>query len=178
MLSTERADFEAQLAVLFGGYPTFLTPPRIEAYWRGLAKMPLSLFVRTVDCALGEAGTDKLPTVNTLWQISKRLRAPVQGSKPTNEKPIGDDFLLLGNRWLLAFLLGKQGASAESLAALVSMKNRIVVQFRNSGDKCGGTETAEWLEVATGAFEKLWHPAAQSEIDAAMHRHTHGAMSA
>lgn len=151
MLNTERPDFESQLSVLFGGYPTFLTPPRIEAYWRGLSKMPLSVFVRCVDQALGESGSDKLPTVNTLWQISKRLRAPGSGPKPTFEKPIGDDFLLVGNRWLLAFML-KTHVSDDVLPWLIELKNRIVEDFRNSGDACGGPTTQEWLDMAMAAF--------------------------
>lgn len=151
MLSTERQDFEAQLQVLFGGFPTFLTPPRIEAYWRGLSKMSLSVFVRCVDHALGEQGGDKLPTVNTLWQISKRLRAPINGPKPTFEKPIGDDYLLLGNRWLLGFML-KTNVTDDAIPWLVELKNRIVEDFRNSGDVCGGPTTAEWLDMAMAAF--------------------------
>lgn len=154
MLSTERADFETHLSILFGGYPTFLTPPRIEAYWRGLSKMPLSLFVRCVDFALGESGTDKLPTVNALWQISRRLRAPAPIAQPAPQVRVGDDFLLTGNRWLFAFLLKTGGVPADAVPWLVELKNRIVEDFRHSGDECGGPTTTEWLEMAVDAFAK------------------------
>ena len=152
MLSTERMAFEEQLAVLFGGYPTFLTPPRVEAYWRGLSKMPLSLFVRCVDYALGDQGTDKLPTVNALWQISKRLRAPSPATPKPGAPNVGDDFLLVGNRWLLAFLLKTGGVPEDAIPWLVELKNRIVEDFRNSGDTCGGPQTQEWLDMAQAAF--------------------------
>lgn len=152
MLSTDRADFEAQLAVLFGGYPTFLTPPRVEAYWRGLSKMPLSTFVRCVDQALGESGSDKLPTVNTLWQISKQLRATQPAQIRPAAAPVGDDFVLLGNRWLFAFLLKTNGVPEDAIPWLVELKNRIAEDFRNSGDKCGGESTAEWMQMALDAF--------------------------
>lgn len=152
MLSTERQDFETHLAVLFGGYPTFLTPPRVEAYWRGLSKMPLSVFVRCVDHALGEQGPDKLPTVNTLWQISKRLRAPAPAAQKPAERTVGDDFLLVGNRWLLAFLLKTNGVPEDAIPWLIELKNRIVEDYRNSGDTCGGESTAEWLQLAMEAF--------------------------
>jgi hypothetical protein len=152
MLSTDRADFEAQLAVLFGGYPTFLTPPRVEAYWRGLSKMPLSTFVRCVDHALGESGSDKLPTVNTLWQLSKQLRAHAMPQNKPAAARVGDDYLLVGNRWLLAFLLKMNGVPEDAIPWLVELKNRIVEDFRTSGDECGGPQTAEWMQMALDAF--------------------------
>lgn len=152
MLSTERQDFETHLAVLFGGYPTFLTPPRTEAYWRGLSKMPLSLFVRCVDYSLGESGTDKLPTVNALWQISKRLRVPAPLPQKQAAADVGDYYTLTGNRWLLAFLLRTGGVPDEAVLWLIELKNRIVEDFRNSGDECGGPQTQDWLDMATAAF--------------------------
>lgn len=153
MLSTDRADFEAQLHVLFGGFPTFLTPPRIEAYWRGLQKMQLSMFVRCVDHALGETGPEKLPSVNTIWQISKQLRPTFhQPQSKAAAANVGDDFLMLGNRWLLAFLLKTNGVPEAAIPWLVELKNRIVDDFRNSGDECGGESTAEWLAMAMDAF--------------------------
>lgn len=171
MLSTERTDFESQLAVLFGGFPTFLTPPRIEAYWRGLQKMQLSVFVRCVDYALSESGGEKLPTVNAIWQISRNLRSVAPPRQQANDAPPVDHFANLGNRWLLAFLLNKQGASPACLPQLLAIKNRIVDQFRSSGDVCGGPTTAEWLEVATGAFDRAWQSASEDDIETACQRH-------
>jgi hypothetical protein len=155
MNSTDRADFEAELAVLFGGFPTFLTPPRIEAYWRGLQKMQMSTFRRCIEHVLGEAGSDKLPTVNTLWQISKNLRGSAPAHSAQNRTVaarVGDDYLLVGNRWLLAFLLKMNGVPEDAIPWLVELKNRIVEDFRNSGDECGGPQTAEWMQMALDAF--------------------------
>lgn len=168
MLSTERSDFEAQLAVLFGAYPTFLTPPRTEAYWRGLSKMPLSLFVRCVDYSLGESGTDKLPTVNALWQISKRLRAPMPPPKQpaaTHVHPLQ----AAANGALLSLLRDKGPASEACTRQLIQIKNQIVSQLSADSDP------AEVRDVLLGAFEKHWVPMPEHELAAAVNRRFGGA---
>lgn len=152
MLSTERPQFEAELTILLSGFPTFITAPRIEAYWRGLQKMQLDTFKRCVIEALSESGPEKMPTVNALWQISRRLRAPAFQPQKQAAPNVGDDFLLLGNRWLLAFLLKTGGVPDEAMLWLIELKNRIVDSYRNSGDECGGPQTAEWMDMAMGAF--------------------------
>lgn len=125
MLSTERQEFEDQLAVLFGGFPQFLTAPRVESYWRGLQKMPLSVFTRCVDQALGESGHDKLPTVNTIWQISRQLRAHTADSRPSAPALQLGPVHAYGNRALLNWLRKNGAVSAKSLAKIVSEKNRL-----------------------------------------------------
>lgn len=152
MHSTERKQFEDELAVLFGGFPQFLTPPRIEAYWRGLAKMSLPVFTRCVNEALSEKGSEKLPTVNTLWQISRTLRA-APSSQPQAQTRQYDKYHLLGQRWLFAFLLQRKGVDDATLQKLIAMKNRVIEQFRESGDIDGNV--AEWLDVAMTAFAKV-----------------------
>lgn len=161
MLSTERAEFEAQLAVLFGGFPQFLTPPRVEAYWRGLAKMPLSTFVRCVDQALGEQGTDKLPTVKTLWELSKQLRAhrPAQSTAPA---AAFDPFVAFGNRCLMAFLRRKGGSSSDSLRAMVALKNRVMDGAKEANAK--PEDAAELRDVLMAAFERVSQPMSEAEI--------------
>lgn len=151
MLSTERTDFETHLAVLFGGYPTFLTPPRIEAYWRGLAKMPLSVFVRCVDYALGEKGQDKLPTVNTLWQISKTLRTNPRPQAQA-DTPAFDGTHAWGNRCLLAFMVKHNGVPDMHVQPLVDIKNRIVEQRRMDGDALD-TDATDWRDVLWQALD-------------------------
>jgi hypothetical protein len=151
MLSTERADFETHLGILFGGYPTFLTPPRVEAYWRGLSKMPLSLFVRCVDHSLGESGTDKLPTVNALWQISRSLRAPTPQKRtaiPETIHPLQG----AANSALLSLLNEKGPASEACIKQLVALKNQIVGSLPRDSDP------AEVRDVLRAAFEKRWVP--------------------
>lgn len=156
MLNAERPDFEAQLAILFGGHPTFLTPPRIDAYWRGLQKMPLSVFVRCVDESLGPDGDEKLPTVNRIWQISRAMKA--RGARPSphvEEQQFGDDYHVLGQRWLLAFLLKCQGVPPEKMPKLVTAKNSIVDQFRANGGVEIDSNVAEWLDVAMTDFARI-----------------------
>jgi hypothetical protein len=158
MLSTDRSDFESQLAILFGGYPTFLTPPRTEAYWRGLQKMPLSTFVRCVDYALGESGTDKLPTVNSLWQISRHLRS-VAAAPPKAVEAI-HPLQRVANGAMLKLLHDKGAASDESLREIVAVKNKICSQVPPDVDP------AELRDVLIAAFEKLWQPMSAERVQA------------
>jgi hypothetical protein len=168
MLSTERQDFETHLAILFGGYPTFLTPPRTEAYWRGLSKMPLSLFVRCVDYALGESGTDKLPTVNALWQISRGLRAPMPQRQAAPTEPI-HPLQAAANSALLSLLNQRGPASAECIRELIAAKNKIASTLPPDSDP------AEVRDVLQGVFEQLWSPMPAAECTAILERHTRGA---
>jgi hypothetical protein len=154
MLSTEREDFDKQLEVLFGGYPTFVTAPRKEAYWRGLQKMPLSVFVRCVDAALQDQSEEgkKLPTVNRVWELSRALKARSAPVQRTQESRQYDDYHLLGQRWLFAYLLKNGGMDPVKLPKLIAAKNRIIEEFRASGDINGNV--AEWLDVAMATFER------------------------
>lgn len=74
MQTTERVAFDAQLRVLFGGWPkTMLTEERKDAYWRGLQKIHLSTFARIVDHALGPDGPKDLPSTSAIWELSKTI---------------------------------------------------------------------------------------------------------
>ena len=151
MISTDRPDFEAQLAVLFGGFQGFLTPPRVEAFWRGLQKMPLSTFVRCVDQALGENGSDKLPTVSTIWQISNTLRAYHAPTRPAEEF---DTFHAWGGRCLLTFLRQRNGVPDSAVPKLVEIKNRIVGNLKNSSKpSIDDIDVKEWRELMFSAFD-------------------------
>lgn len=155
MLSTEREDFDKQLEVLFGGYPTFVTAPRKEAYWRGLQKMQLSMFVRCVDAALQDQSEEgkKLPTVNRVWELSRTLKSRSAPLQQTREVQSYDDYHQLGQRWLFGFLLERGGVEPSVLPKLVAAKNRIVEQFR-AGGNIDGT-VAEWLDVAKAEFDRV-----------------------
>lgn len=163
MHNTDRKAFDDQLAVLFGGFPTFLTPPRIEAYWRGLQKMPLATFVRCVDYALGESGTDKLPTVNALWQISRNLRAPAAPQRHADTAPISD-LQRVANGAFLRLLNDKGAVSEQALAKILAVKNKIVSEVPADADH------GELRAVLIAAFEKLWEPMPQACIDALIER--------
>ncbi len=130
MLSTEKPQFEALLAILFAGFPTFLTPPRVEAYWKGLSKMQLGAFERCVEQILGETGEEKLPTPNRIWQISKAMRATQ--SQPNHQEdvaPIACKYLRHANRVLLHFLCRHPQPDA-TLAAMVDAKNYWAKTYR------------------------------------------------
>lgn len=156
MLSTEREDFETQLEVLFGGYPTFLTPPRKEAYWRGLQKMPLSTFVRCVDYALQDASEEgkKLPTVHRMWDISRALksRAPsAQRSLEVDSTEQFDHFHTFGQRQFVRFLR-RHDVSNDVLPALIKRKNEIIDVARNDPDMQQGDP----VELGEQLREILW----------------------
>lgn len=153
MNSTERKQFEDELAVLFGGFPQFLTPPRIEAYWRGLQQMSLPIFIRCVNEFLGPKAEGKLPTPNMIWQMSRKLRALPSGPAQATSQQQFDDYHCLGQKWLLGFVLKHGGVDPKRLPQLIAVKNRIVDQFRTSGEINGNV--AEWLDVAMTAFDQV-----------------------
>lgn len=159
MHSTERPQFEAELEILFGGFPTFLTPPRVEAYWRGLQHMTISTFKRCVMEALGEGGTDKLPTVNALWQISKRLRTSVPAQRQAETVAI-HPLQRVANGAVFKLLRDKGPTSDESLTKIIALKNRIV------GQAPADAEHDELRDVVIGAIEKLWEPMSAAALEA------------
>lgn len=94
MLSTDRAEFDAQLITLCAGY-NIPVGERSSAYWLGLQKMELVTFARVVIECLGPDGPEKFPTVGVCWQIAKKLRAmryPPRAAEP--KKPQWQ-----GNQW-------------------------------------------------------------------------------
>jgi hypothetical protein len=146
VLSADREDFEKQLEVLFGGYPTFLTPPRKEAYWRGLQKMPLSMFIRCVDYALQDTSEEgkKLPTVHRLWDISHGLKSRVQPQlvrEPENGPKL-DHFARFANIQLFKFMRAYD-VQASHLPVLLRRRNEIVEAVRTDPDMQPGGDEAE-----------------------------------
>lgn len=152
MLSTDRQDFETQLEVLFGGYPTFLTPPRKEAYWRGLQKMPMSMFIRCVDYALQDTSEEgkKLPTVHRLWDISRGLKAQVQQPRAeAPELPLSDldHYARFANIQLFKFLRVHDVQSAQ-LPALLKLRDEVIGAARQDPDlQPGGDEEAQGKQL-------------------------------
>ena len=63
MRSNDLQDFTRQVEVLCAGFNVPPTEQRIEALWRGLQHMDLTVFTRVVECALA-GGTEKLRTLN------------------------------------------------------------------------------------------------------------------
>lgn len=151
MLNTDREDFETQLEVLFGGYPTFLTPPRKEAYWRGLQKMPLSMFVRCVDFALQDTSEEgkKLPTVHRIWDISRGLKSRVQThhvQRPEDD-PKFDHFARFGNIQLFKFIRIHDVQSAQ-LPTLLRLRDEVIAAARQDPEmQPGGDEKAQGKQL-------------------------------
>lgn len=103
MLSTERAEFEIQLANLCAGF-NVPVGDRVEAYWRGLAKMELRTFVRVVEHCLGEEGPEKIPTTRQCWSLSKVLRPARIVAHVAEPQWRGDKWDIDANYHLLAHL--------------------------------------------------------------------------
>lgn len=139
MQVTDRGEFESRLKLLCAGFNVPVTTERVEAYWLGLAKMPLSSFVRATEHALGEGGPEKIPTPRQCWAISKTVRHSQPKVEPTpletreaEAQRLGydpaDEWELLANRIGMKFSRcfgGNHGRSMEGWRAL----RRIAQQF-------------------------------------------------
>jgi hypothetical protein len=87
MLSTDREEFDAQVAILCAG-SNVPVGDRAEAYWKGCGKMTLIEFARVVEFALSESGPDKIPTTKQCWMIRNELkRGPAQTQQALPIRP-------------------------------------------------------------------------------------------
>ena len=178
MLSTDRKDFEDQVAILCAGFPpTMATQERMEAYWRGLQQMQLSSVIRVVDYALGESGPDKIPTPRQCWSIYRQLRtAGPSRSSATVSKRI-DQYDSYANVRLFDFLHTKGSASEESLVELLIVKRLIVDQVRKIAAEDPRNERKphrvfdalrdDLRDMLLAAFEKRWQAQPEEAIAAA-----------
>jgi hypothetical protein len=74
VLSTDREEFNAQMAILCAGHNV---PPRdatLEAFWKSFAPLGLIEFARCVDFAVSLEGPDKMPSTHVLWDIRTKLK--------------------------------------------------------------------------------------------------------
>lgn len=100
---------------------------------------------------IGSTSTPTLPAfVKACRMLDDEDERPGRANVPA--LPGYDDYHLLGQRWLFAFLLKQGGVGPEKLPKLIAAKNRIVEQFRAGGDIDG--TVAEWLDVAMSTFER------------------------
>jgi hypothetical protein len=173
MLSTDREQFEAQLAALCAGFNVPATKERQEAYWTGLSKMSLPQFGRAVESALGEDGPEKFPTTGLMWKLYKQAKSQSQTIKqnvPQTEEH--DHLLFFANRMFMRHLHNRQGlgstgrfipahgmvdckASSELLAARKVVRE-LVDYF--SGPICEGDEDAtpaEFVAQLIVALDKV-----------------------
>lgn len=110
MQTSEREDFEEQLAILCAGYNVPATVHRKHAYFAGLAKMSMAQFVRCVEHAVSEQGPEEIPTPKGIWRIHRDFR------KTTAHGPAGapqiaeqDHLLFFANRLFFRHLMNRGG---------------------------------------------------------------------
>lgn len=104
MNSTDRTEFDSQLAVLCAGMDVPCTQERKEAYWKGLQQMSLSIFVRTVEFILAKETWARIPKPGQVWECSKRMRASGPPPAPRDDGFRGDAWDIQSNLFLLAHI--------------------------------------------------------------------------
>jgi hypothetical protein len=161
MLSTDRIDFDKQITVMIGGFPGyFLTPERLESYWRGLQKMQMSMLVRIVDHVLSEQGPEKIPSVSAIWKIYRELRTPATPQMASSQKSLldQDKFRAFADRRFREFLHNVAGGTSRAaLAKMIAEKNRLAAAFKDIDtiDKVSEEEfTRELYRCWTAVHEK------------------------
>lgn len=171
MLSTEREGFEHQLGVLCAGFNVAVTTERIDAYWRGLAKMGLAAFERVVEFALGETGPEKIPIPRQCWLVHRRLRS---AQRVAEQAPVQMDFeppsvlVMHAQRVLLSFLRHQRGGTSQaSLLAMIAAKNLLVEQYRCivAGPPEDPEAAAELRDRLTDAFAAVFEPMPKPELE-------------
>lgn len=174
MQPTDRPEFDTHIGLLCSGFNVPATPERLEAYWRGLAKMPLSALARCVEYALGEHGPDRIPTAPAMWGIYRATKTERPDARQGQHAPkpaAFDSIHSYGQRMLLAFLMAPNRASPSdsSLQRMTRGKNRIIDQFRQieREDLVQSSEIGDALERE---FLKLYEPMPEHERTAARER--------
>lgn len=125
--------------------------PKPSDSWKDAVKELRPDQVRGALGKIRNSGAAHPPSLPEFIALAKNVKH--QEFTKQAEKPVGDDFQLLGNRWLLGYLLKSAPIPDDVVPWLVELKNRIVEDFRNSGDTCGGETTADWLQMAMDAFD-------------------------
>lgn len=171
MQAADRAAFEEQVKQLLAGFDRKPTPERIEAYWRGLSRMPLGGFSRVVDHALSEQGPDEIPTPRQCWNLYRGMRVSGPAKAQEDEGPPLNRVEMFANRALYVYLCQRGAASTDSLIELVRAKNAIT---RSIGDP-EDVDPEELREVFVGAFDKHWQSRTPEETagDFEHHERTH-----
>lgn len=95
MIPEDRPQFEILLGELCAGF-NVPAAPRVEAYWKALDSMTLSVFGRVVKVALGEHGPEKMPTVSTCWRIGKEIKSQFYAPPPARQD---DEPMPSGDGW-------------------------------------------------------------------------------
>ena len=115
MRSSDRAEFDSQMALLTAGFSSPDTNERRNAYWDALGSLQITQFARIVQHALSAEyaqHTDArrpatVPTVAQLWQIDALLKGRAEKRAPATA--LSDSLSLFANRLLLIHMGARNG---------------------------------------------------------------------
>jgi hypothetical protein len=122
MLSTDRPEFEKQLAVLCASQDVPCTEARIEAFWRALQAMTVLQFTRTVDFMLVKESWARMPKPAQVWDAFKRMRAAAP-SEPKDDGFRGDVWDAAANRYLMGHIAKQMAANPRCYGRPASVKS-------------------------------------------------------
>lgn len=112
MLSTDRKEFEAQVATYCAGCNVPATAERQEAFWIGLSKMTLIEFSRCVEFVLSEGGPEKPPlTPKAIWRLHREIQSKARTStqQVIHRGEQQDHLLYFANRMFLRHIVMRGG---------------------------------------------------------------------
>jgi hypothetical protein len=113
MLSTNRDEFAAQMRILCDGFNVPLGE-RVDAYFKGCAKMSLIEFARVVAHALGEDGPEKIPNTGQVWKILHTLKARARAQTFEQPQDTRDHLEYYANRLLLRHMGNRLGLGSRA----------------------------------------------------------------
>jgi hypothetical protein len=167
MDNSHRKEFEAQIAQLCAAFPpTFASADRIEAYWRGLGKMPMSGVVRCVDYAISdEYEEDRIPSPKQLWRIYRQLRAQ-SVTVEQHEKRVNDPrdiYARFADHIFLNYLMRK-GCALDVLPKLVEIKKQITENYRLIASE-EEVEASDMRDKLVRRWDKVYKPPQATELE-------------
>ncbi len=171
MEPTDRDQFLVQFGNLCGAYNVLPSQDRIDGFWRGLSKMPLSSFVRCVEFCLGETGPEKFPTFRDIWAVHRQTRSVRVDARTGDEKAKGrggptDAVEALGSLAMLRFVCDMQRKTQPSEACVeraIAAKNKLVATYRTLRTE-EDIPDAEILEAMAKKFAEIYEPMSAEEL--------------
>lgn len=109
MQTSDREQFDLYLEKLYAGFNMPVSKARQDAYFDGLAKMPLSRFMRCVDAALGEDGPERIPSVTQLWGIYRKIKTSLDPKPEPKPESDPDHLTYFANRLLWKHVASRGG---------------------------------------------------------------------
>jgi hypothetical protein len=112
MQPNDRERFEALLEKLYAGYNMPVSKTRVDAYWQGLAKMPMIQFAKVIDHCLGEGGPERIPNVPSIWAIRNKLSEAAKPA-PQHVERENDSLAYFANRLLMHHVIARGGLGSQ-----------------------------------------------------------------